>query len=199
MPGWDWWCHQCGGCVGGGVHRQWWMLPSANCHVSEMSGTDSVRHVRHIRCPRPMSEIRHVPFWVRHHYLASVWSQSIQPTPDSSQIHNRHITGSTHPIQQASDHGRHSNSNLIGIGTCSSYYILVHTTIQLPVLWKAAKHGITPRPPPGHPTENTMVISWLTSSNEIVDNTLLVICWAIWLRSPRQVEMARWCAKLSRA
>jgi len=26
------------------------------CHVSEMSGTDSVRHVRHIRCPRPMSE-----------------------------------------------------------------------------------------------------------------------------------------------
>jgi len=36
----------------GGVDHAVVHIASANGHVSEMSGTDSVRHVRHIRCPR---------------------------------------------------------------------------------------------------------------------------------------------------
>ena len=64
---------------------------SAKQCVSEVSGTDSVRHVRHARCPRHVPEFRHVPFWVRCHCLELVWSQSIQTAPDRSQIHHKHI------------------------------------------------------------------------------------------------------------
>ena len=155
-------------------------LHQQNDMCLEVSGTDSARHVRHPRCPRPMSEFRHVPFWVRHHCLASVWPQSIQPAPDSSQTHPRQIfqvlpslsclvtvypalirqqpdTPQTH-ITDSSGGLRSHQTQVIQTYNWAAHrynwYCRTCTTIQLPTLWKAAKTH-----PPGHPTEKTMVVS----------------------------------------
>ena len=87
-----------------------WCLPWV---ASEVSGTDSVRHLRHLRFHRPMSEFRHVPFWVRHYCLASVWSQSIQP-PIRHQSDTHYRLCPAYSV--GSDHNRHCNFECI-IGT----------------------------------------------------------------------------------
>jgi len=150
-----------------------------------VSGTDSVRHVRHVRCHRPVPGIRYVPFWVRHHCLVSVWSQTIQPTSDSSQIHSRQIfqvllslfclvTVYSVLIRQQPDTPQtHITGSSVGLRSHQAqviqtynwaarrynWYCSIGTTIQLPALWKAAKSHL-----PGRPTESTMASNYSSST-----------------------------------